>query len=253
MQIQLIRVVVFFCFSQIGFAQSADSVKVINHFSGAISVTNNGISIIPSFSLGKPAAIGMFSLTRKRFSFDPDFRFSLEGKPWLFLFWGRYKIVPDGKFKLSTGLQFGLNHKTSVLSILEDTIEATVVRRYVAGEFFPRYSLTKHINIGIYCLYSHGIDAGTIKNTSFVTLNMNFSNLKLSDKWMIHVNPQCYYLKLDEHDGFYFTSSVTFSRKNFPVSISGIINKSITSNIPGKDFVWNISLVYSFNKHYVHQ
>lgn len=47
------------------FAQTADSAKVISHFSGTASVTNNGISIVPSFSLDKPAAIFMLSMAKK--------------------------------------------------------------------------------------------------------------------------------------------------------------------------------------------
>ena len=83
----------------------------------------------------------------------------------------------------------------------------TVARRYLAGELYPRVLLTKNISVGIYYLYSHGIDPGTIKNTNFITLNINFSNIKLSDQYFMIVNPQFYYLKLDKEDGFYFTSS----------------------------------------------
>ena len=66
------------------------------------------------------------------------------------------------------------------------------------------------------------------------------------------VNPQLYYLKLDAQDGFYFTSSFTIVKKNFPLSVSAIINKEIKSNIRGsKNLIWNVSLVYAFNKNYV--
>ena len=65
------------------------------------------------------------------------------------------------------------------------------------------------------------------------------------------VNPQFYYLKLDDEDGFYFTSSMTLVKKNFPLSVSAIINKVIQTNITASEnFVWNASLVYSFNKKY---
>ena len=66
------------------------------------------------------------------------------------------------------------------------------------------------------------------------------------------VNPQLYYLKLDAQDGFYYTSSFTVAKKNFPLSVSAIINKEIKSNIKGsKNLIWNVSLVYAFNKNYV--
>ena len=44
-------------FAYFSFSQTIDSAKTIYHFSGTASVTNEGISLIPTFSLGKPAAI----------------------------------------------------------------------------------------------------------------------------------------------------------------------------------------------------
>ncbi len=234
------------------FAQKADSTKEISHFSGTTGVTNNGISIVPSFSLGKPAAIFMLSVGKNRFSFEPDLRFSLAGRPWSFLFWARYKLADNDKFQMNAGTHLGLNFKTSVLPVNGDSSETTVTRRYLAGELFPRYLLTKNISIGIYYLYSHGIDAGTIGNTHFITFGTNFSNIKITDQFFMKVNPQVYYLKLDAEDGFYFTASMTLAKKNFPCSISTVINKIISTNITGsKNFFWNVSLVYAFNKKYV--
>ena len=233
-------------------AQQADSTKTIHHFVGSVSVTNNGISIVPSFSLGKPAVIFNASMGKKRFSFDPDLRFSLAGKPWSFLFWGRYKLVDNNRFRMNAGTHLGLNHKTSVLPVNRDTSETTVVRRYLAAELYPRYLITTSISVGIYYLYSHGLDAGIINNTHFVTLNAHFSRIKLSKQLIVKINPQFYYLKLDAEDGFYFTTSITLEKQNFPISISAIINKEIDSHITGsKDLLWNASLVYTFGKKFV--
>jgi len=41
----------------------------------------------------------MFDLSMgKRLSFDPMFRFSLEGKPWTFIFWFRYQVLNNDRF-----------------------------------------------------------------------------------------------------------------------------------------------------------
>jgi hypothetical protein len=73
--------------SFLAFSQMRDSTKVANYFSGGVTVTNNGISLIPTFSLGKPAALFDLTAGRGKLSFEPQFRFSLEGKPWTFFFW----------------------------------------------------------------------------------------------------------------------------------------------------------------------
>ncbi len=191
---------------------------------------------------------------KSRLSFEPDFRFSLSGKPWGFLFWGRYKLVTTKKFRMNTGVHLGLNFRTSFLPLNGDSVEATVERRYLAGELSPNYFLSKNISVGMYYLYSHGLDAGTIGNTHFITLNTNFSNIKIINQFFININPQLYYLKLDAQDGIYFSSAFTLAKKNFPFTIQSTINKIIDSRITGsKIFLWNVSLVYSFSKNYLQQ
>lgn len=249
-KIIVLLITVFTCSSS--FSQQKDSVKSITHFSGTASFTNNGISIVPSFSLEKPAVQFILSLGKSRFSIDPDIRFSIKGKPWTMLFWARYKLVDDTKFKVTTGTHLGINYRTGVLPINGDSSEATVARRYLAAEFSPRYLLTKNISVGIYYLYSHGLDAGTIGNTHFITLNAGFSNIKITKEVFINFNPQVYYLKLDDEDGFYSTATLTLAKKDFPLSIQSTVNKIIDTHIKGsKNFLWNVSLVYSFNKNYV--
>ena len=72
-----------------------DSVKVAppTVLGGALTVTTKGISTVPSFTLGKPAAILDISIVRGGLSFEPQFRMGLDGKPWAFLFWGRYRLA----------------------------------------------------------------------------------------------------------------------------------------------------------------
>ena len=101
----------------LSFAQKIDSTKSSTYFSGSVNVTNNGISLVPNFSLGKPAVIINLSAGKSWLTFDPDIRFSLSAKPWTMLFWLRYKVVPTGKFRLTTGTHLGLNFKINTLPI----------------------------------------------------------------------------------------------------------------------------------------
>lgn len=67
--------------------QSQEDIKhFLDDFRGTASITQNGISLIPSFSLGDPALIFDIKMTKGRSSFEPDMRFALEGKPWAFVF-----------------------------------------------------------------------------------------------------------------------------------------------------------------------
>ena len=238
--------------SILAFSQKSDSTNVVNYFGGGVTVTNNGISLIPTFSIDKPAVLFDLTAGRGKLSFEPQFRFSLEGKPWTFFFWWRYKLVNTSKLFVRVGVHESLSYSTLPVVINGESKETTITQRYLAGELAPNYFLVKNVSIGMYYLYSYGIDNENVRNTHFAMLNMNFSNIKLSDKFFLSYMPQIYYLKINKNDGFNVTSTLTLARKEFPVFFSVFGNKTIQSHVPGhKDFVWNASLIYSFNNSYV--
>jgi len=238
--------------SQLSFSQRTDSAARMLQLAGAALVTTNGISLIPTFSLGKPAAIFDLFIAKRKLSFEPEFRFSLEGKPWAFLFWWRYKLVEANKFKFTVGAHPALNFRTITTEVNGESKETIVTRRYLAGELSPNYIVGKRITVGVYYLYSHGIDKEAVRNTHFLTVNSNFSNIKIFDGLYARFTPQVYYLKQNKDDGFYITSTLALAKQKFPLSVMAIFNKTIQTHISGSEnFVWNISLIYSFNKLYV--
>ena len=235
------------------FAQSVGIPKSEYHFSGTVSATNNGISLIPTFSLGKPAAIFNMSIGTKKISFEPEFRASLEGKPWSIVLWWRYKALNNEKFKLNIGAHPAIAFKNvvaSVAGIQTNTIEA---QRYLAGELSSNYSLSKNISIGSYYLFAHGMESNSTQNTNFLTFNSIISNIKVYNEFALQFSPQVYYLKMDSKDGIFFSSSLTLTKKNTPISISASVNKVIQTDIITKDFVWNATIMYSFNNKFTKQ
>ena len=193
------------------------------------------------------------SLSKSKFSFDPELTFSLhDGKPWYFLLWLRYKIADTKKFKLTTGTHLGLNFKRVFLPLNGDSGKALLTDRYLVAELAPSYSISKNCSVGIYYLLSHGLDMGTANITHFITLNANLSHIKITNQFYMKWMPQCYYLNIDGKDGFYFTSSLTIAKNKCPFYLSSVVNKVIKTDIAAsKDFVWNISLTYSFGKKYI--
>jgi hypothetical protein len=235
---------------QFSFSQKTDSTKKLTHFGAGISVTHNGIAFVPAFSLGKPAAIFDVSVGR-RLSFDPQFRFSLKGEPWAFIFSWRYKLLTKNKLRIILGAHPSVNFR--YVTNMDSSATTTVfVRRYWTMDLAPNYFITKNISVGAYYLYSRGIDKEAIKNTHLISLNTNFSNIRLSDQFFMRITPQAYYLRQIQYDGFYVTSTLALAKKNFPLTLSSILNKAIRSDIPGsKDFIWNLIVTYSFNKYFV--
>lgn len=235
------------------FSQRADSTKVPARFGGAVTITNKGISIIPNLTLGKPAAIFDLAMGKRKLSFEPQFRFALEGKPWSFLFWWRYELVNTNKFLVKIGAHpaFAFRNVTYLNANDSTSQEIIRVQRYLAGEVSPSYFLTKNIGIGMYYLYSRGIEEDIIRNTHYLAFRTSFSNIKLFDQFFLRFNPSIYYLNMDKDDGYYFNATITLARWNFPLTISSLINQTIQTDIPvGEDFIWNVSLIYTFNRKY---
>ena len=227
-----------------------DSVKAVNNFWGSVTVTTKGISTFPNLTLGRPAAIFDLAMGRK-LTFEPQFRFDINGKPWTFIFWWRYKIITSGKFRLNVGAHPAFTFKTQSFLINGTMADRHVVNRYLASELSPVYMISKSISIGLYHIYSHGIEKEVIRHSNFISLRGSFSNIKLTDQFYFRFNPQIYYLRLDQNGGYYFNSTLTLAKRNFPFSVSSQINKTIKSDLLiGKDFLWNVSLIYSFNKRF---
>ena len=230
--------------------QSTDSTEKINYFGGSVTLTNNGVSFLPSFSLGKPAALFNMKVGRK-LTFEPELRFGLDGKPWAFIFWWRYKFLRDRRFQIRVGAHPSILFASMPVTVDGVTGDKLIARRYIATEISPDFYITKKISLGMYYLKGYGFQDDAVKNTDFITLNAKFSDIRLSKKVSLGLYPQFYYLRMDETDGFYFSSTQALHIKDFPLSIASVINVPIESDVVGgQDFVWNVSLIYSFGNQY---
>ena len=236
--------VMIFCTA---YSQSDIVHKEAVQISGAIGITTNGISLVPSFSLEQPAAIFNLNLYKGKFSFEPELTFTLqEGRPWYQIYWLRYKILDKERFNLRAGAHPGFNF-IKVMDITGD--ESIQVERYLTGELDSSYKLTNNISLGIYYLFARGFDIDTSDPLHFLTLNTTFSNLKISKTLFLEFTPEIYYLSsFNDGEGYYFTSFLVLSKVDFPLSLSSRINKAISSEIDARDFLWNLTLTYSFRK-----
>lgn len=233
-------------------AQTGDSTKVINSFGGNITLTTKGISTIPNFTLGKPAAVFELLMGRRKLFFEPQFRFGLNGKPWSFIFWWRYRAIRSEKLQLTVGAHPAITFKTRSLTNNGQTREYILADRYLAAEVIPTWLISSKVSVGLHYLYSRGIEKDITKNTHFISLRSSFLNISLTDQYFLRFNPQIYYLMMDEWDGVYVNSSLAFVMRDFPIYLSSQINTSLTTNIPtDTNVLWNISLVYAFGKEYL--
>jgi hypothetical protein len=231
-------------------AISQDTASAGSHaeVAGSVSVTNKGISTTSGSTLGKPAVIFDLSIRHRDLSFEPQFRFGLDGKPWAFLFWGRYKLLEREKLRINIGAHPALALRVMPVASNGTPREVIVARRYVAGELYPSYSLTRNIRVGAYYLYSYGAEQGVTKHTQFAASRVSLTNVGISDRYFVRLDPQLSYLRTDDRVGFYLNSGFTLAKRNLPLSVSAVVNKPVRTSVPGGEhFLWNVSLNYSID------
>lgn len=249
-KVLLIFVSVFLAYSVRAQQQDSTNIKAYD-FSAAVTVQSKGISTIPNLTLGKPAAIFNLKLGRK-LTFEPEFRFSLEGKPWAIVFWWRYQPVISKKFSLDISANHALSYKTIVASTSETSQEIIRTTRYLAGALTPNFQVNKYLGIGMYLFYARGIEEYITRNTYMVSFRPTISNIPVIRNIVARIGPEVYYLIMDDDDGVFFNARFLISKKNCPISISALINTPIKSTIPSDyDFLWNVGLRYTFNKKYM--
>jgi hypothetical protein len=216
-------------------------------FSGALSVTNKGISTIPTFTLGKPAATFDLSIAGRRLSFEPQFRFNLEdGRPWVMLLWWRYRLLQGERLRLHVGAHPAFSFRMTDVARDETPIRIMEMRRFLASEILFSYQPSRHFSIGPYYLYSRGVDPTTTRNTHFIALNLGLLGVPVAERLSLSVFPQLYFLSLGGVGGTYLTSRAVLARAGFPINLSAMFNRSIDTDIAGDAFIWSVSAAYAF-------
>lgn len=217
------------------------------HIGGTITATNNGISIIPSFSLSRPAVFFDLNMGGERLSFDPMLRFGMDGKPWSVILWGRYKVIKDRRFSLTVGGHPAFLFQETEMIVDGKEEKMFVANRYLAGEINTNFKVTEKVSLGLYFLRGAGVQVISPKNSDFLALNVGLPDLKLSKDVRLTINPQVFFLQVDENSGYYANAAFTLKKGDLPFEFQTFFNQKINSTIPGDDLVWNVSLMYKFN------
>lgn len=248
LRFSILMLVLFFC--QNGYSQQyEDSAGSRMVFSGSIGITNNGFSIIPTFSFNEPASITLLSWKKKKLSIDPEFRITPNGRKGSIILWFRYHAIQGKRFTFRVGGHPAVNWFPSTVlrnGISEDFLR---LRRFLAWELAPSYRISKNWRISLYYLQGNGMQTNGPRTSHFFNLNTTISNIPVSNTLQLTVTPALYYLFLDGNDGIFYTANVSLGNRTSPFLLQGAINQKIQSTIPGTNTsMWNVGLAYIFTK-----
>tara|TARA_B110000003_G_scaffold275634_1_gene318841 strand:- start:3160 stop:4008 length:849 start_codon:yes stop_codon:yes gene_type:complete len=242
-----------FLLMNICFSQDSNKSKQY-HFDGNVNITNNGFSFIPLFSLGKPATTVNLSIGDDRLTFDPQFRFDLEGlKPWSILFTWHYKLIQKKRFRLKIGAYLPAYAFNKISYEKDGDLKENLnPQRYFITDLSVSYLLNKNMNIGLFYLRGMGLESeDQTKTGNFISLRSNVRNIKISNSLNLIWSPEFYYLKVDENDGIFSAQTINLMIKNSHFNFSTTMNKAIESRINAKSFDWNIGINYAFSNKFI--
>jgi hypothetical protein len=244
MQKSLFIIALFTCLQTM--AQKTDSLQKVEPLKATanIQITNNGISLFPNLMYGKPATILNVSVGKKNIYFEPELRWGLNGNPWSYIYWLRYKYRKTESFGLNIGTHPSFIIRESVVTINGQIENRYISQRYWAGEVVPTYYFNKKFALSFQYLYAKGLDSYATQNSHFFSLQPKLFNLQSCKNYSISFFPQVFHLILDDKSGTYFSEMLTLNKKDCPLYISSIFTYKLNSTIAGDNTVWNVALNY---------
>lgn len=230
--------------SNLAYAQKKDSIKVREPLKATanININNNGTSLFPNLSLGKPAAIINLSVGKKNIYFEPELRWGLNGKPWSYIYWLRFRPKRTEHFGFHVGAHPSYVIRENIVTINGKDETRFISQRYLAAEFVPVWYYSPKFALGLHVLASKGLDSYAIQKSYFMSIQPRFPNISLNKNYYLSFFPQVFHLILDSNKGTYFSESLSLNKKNCPIGITSIFTYKLKSTIPGDNIVWNVGL-----------
>jgi hypothetical protein len=233
--------------SSSAFAQQKDTLKHVEPLKATanIQVNNNGISLFPNLSLGKPATIWSLTVGKNHVFFEPELRWRLNGNPWSYILWLRYRPKRTEHFSWHMGAHPSYVIRETPFTVNERATKRWVAQRNVAAEVVPVWHYSPKFSIGFHMLASRGLDtAYGVQKSRYLSLQPRFPHIDISKQYYFGFFPQVFELTLDDKKGVYYSQMVSFNKKDLPFYLSSIFTYKIKSTIAGNSTLWNIALNY---------
>ncbi len=223
-------------------SENTDSTKSKLKAGATFSLNSNGISSVPAFSLGKPAAMASVFIGKGWFSYDPTLAYALDGQPWFIDNWFHVKLVNRPKFELRTGMN--ISSYCGKYAVPEG--EFLRVERYFAYELATTFRFARHTSLLAQYWNDRGQEDWSMKG-HFLSALVEKTDMAIGKHILFTAALQLFYINYDgNNDGLFVAPRVALSVRRFPVSIFSQVVQAITSNIePFPGFNINAGIAYS--------
>lgn len=221
-----------------------DTIPQSAKFSGVIQVTNNGISLVPAFSLDQPALLAFLDVSKKRFSYSPQFSYNYNARPWFMNQWLRYRLVEGKKIDFRTSVGYAFLYKTTEELNAGSANEIIKIDRNVISELLLTYKMTSNNSLSLSHL--HGTPTSSYGITlDLLTLGATLGGIRLGKQFEMTVSPSVFYLNYTGgNEGVFSTQNIMIKKPKSAFGLSFQATEPLMKrNLVVKDFNWNVALV----------
>ena len=240
---KILFLIILFSATSVYSREIADSTKYPFTVAGEISFNSNGMAPVPAFSLGKPAISAGMGVSKGHFSYDPQFAYGLNFKPWVMDNWFHYRMVDKQRFMIRTGADVSL-------FFTEEKLPDQVMihaQRYLALEIMGALKFPGNGEAGLMYWRDLGLDHESLKG-HFINLYADRPDIGLGRIFETDLYLQLFYIDYtDANDGLFFAGKLSPSIKDCPFHLFFQWVEALWSNIdPYPGFRWNAGASYKF-------
>jgi hypothetical protein len=214
-------------------------------FHGNIQLNNNGISPVPAFSLGKPALMNTFFISKGDFTYSPELNYGSDGLPWTVNNWVRYR-KNFSKFRIGMGTAISIFFGRKNIETNGKSYIIAELHQYAPVETFIGYNFSEKNSLSITYWKAHGLDLGSVKNGHFIMLSGSFTKIYLSESLNFDFRPNLFYLNNSiPYEGLFCSAIIGLNHKKNPIHPFTQLVQPIWVR-GGADFNWNFGINYTF-------
>jgi hypothetical protein len=207
-----------------------------------MSFSKIGFSPIPVPPLEYPCLSSSISIEKGNWSYDPDFTFALNAKPWMINNWLHYRVLNKNKLKVTTGINPFLYFTSGSTNPEKRAMRANF---NLSAGLFADYKISNHWSTNIDYRYDMGFN-GEVLTGNFYCVSLSFVQ-NISSSLFIGLNGHLIYFDYPgQLIGIFNTGEIILGSKRVPASVSFQAVQPVACKSVTAPFIWNLSLNISF-------
>jgi hypothetical protein len=216
----------------------ADSLHDSLKLNMSLSVSRIGLSPIPVPPLEYPCLSSFFSVKKGNWSYDPDFTFALNAKPWMINNWTHYRFVNKNKLQVTAGINPFLYFVNDVSNSRKQVLRTSL---NLSAEISADYKISTNWSVNINYRRDKGFN-DMVLTGNFFCVGVSYKP-DISSSLFIGLNEHLIYFDYPGRlVGIFSSGEVILGSKKIPASVSFQAVQPVACKSVAAPFIWNLSL-----------